>query len=168
MNKHKLIRLNKIIQERIGSLTEEVEIATNVRLNPLYIVDCKDEIECLRWTMRIIRWILERAIDERQQLGVNKETLELADTRKFENMVHDKIQELQIELEDENSVREKEVLRNEIENLNCVLGHLFNLRSDGDEARTIEIREANSNFQQTNHERKELTKTEINAQIQLS
>ena len=37
-------------------------------------------------------------------------------------MVHDKIQELEVELEDANSVREKEVLRNEIENLNCVLG----------------------------------------------
>jgi len=34
---HKLIELQKIIQERVGSLEEEVEIATNVKLNPLYI-----------------------------------------------------------------------------------------------------------------------------------
>ena len=36
---HKLIELQKIIEERIGSLSEEVEIATNVKLNPLYIAD---------------------------------------------------------------------------------------------------------------------------------
>ena len=47
-HKHKLIELRKIIEERIGSLTEEVEIATNVKLNPLYIADRKDEIEFLQ------------------------------------------------------------------------------------------------------------------------
>ena len=45
MRKHKLVELRKIIEDRIGSLTEEVEIATNVKLNPLYIADRKDEIE---------------------------------------------------------------------------------------------------------------------------
>jgi hypothetical protein len=55
MQKHKLLELNKIIVERIGSLSEEVEIATNVKLNPLYIIDRKDEIEFLQWTTRIIR-----------------------------------------------------------------------------------------------------------------
>ena len=43
MHKHRLIELQKIIEERIGPLTEEVEIATNVKLNPLCIVDRKDE-----------------------------------------------------------------------------------------------------------------------------
>ncbi len=43
MQKHKLLELNKIIEERIGSL-REVEIANNVKLNPLYIVDRKDEM----------------------------------------------------------------------------------------------------------------------------
>jgi len=47
MHKHKLIALQKIIEEKIGSLREEVEIATNVKLNPLYIADRKDEIEFL-------------------------------------------------------------------------------------------------------------------------
>jgi hypothetical protein len=54
MRKHKLIELRKIIEERIGSLTEEVEIATNVKLNPLYIADRKDEIGFARWTITII------------------------------------------------------------------------------------------------------------------
>ena len=60
MHKHKLIELRKIIEERIGSLTEEVEIATNVKLNPLYIADRKDEIEFVRWTAAIINSILNR------------------------------------------------------------------------------------------------------------
>ena len=61
MRKHNLIELQKIIEERIGSLTEEVEIATNAKLNALYIDDRKDVIESLRWTTRIIRWVLDRA-----------------------------------------------------------------------------------------------------------
>jgi hypothetical protein len=35
MRKHRLVELQKIIAVRIGSLTKEVEIATNVKLNPL-------------------------------------------------------------------------------------------------------------------------------------
>jgi hypothetical protein len=98
MSKHKLFELNKIIKERVGSLREEVEIATNAKLKPLYIL--KDEIESLRWAIRIIQWILDRANGKRQQLGVTKMRLELEDTKKFENMLHEKIQELEIELED--------------------------------------------------------------------
>jgi len=138
MQKHKLLELNKIIEERIGSLREEVEIATNVKLNPLYIIDRKEEIVSLQWVTRIIRWLLDRAVDGQQQLGVSKIRLELEDTKKFEDMLHDKIQELEIELEDSNTAREKEVLVNEIDTLKCVLGHLFNLKSDGDETRAIE------------------------------
>jgi hypothetical protein len=39
---HILVRLGKIIEERISSLREEVEIASNVQLNPLYIADRRD------------------------------------------------------------------------------------------------------------------------------
>ena len=60
MRKHKLIELRKIIESRIGSLTEEVEISTNVKLNPLYIADRKDEIEFVRWTAATINSILNR------------------------------------------------------------------------------------------------------------
>jgi hypothetical protein len=167
MQKHKLLELNKIIEERIGSLREEVEIATNVKLNPLYIIDRKDEIESLRWTTRIIRCVLDRAIDGRQQLGVSKIRLELEDIKRFENMLHDKIQELEIELEDSNIAREKEVLVNEIDTLDCVLGHLFNLKSGGDETRATETGGVNKNF----HQREKFIKTQdletkISAQIQ--
>jgi hypothetical protein len=112
MHKHKLIELQKIIEVRVGSLTEEVEIATNVKLNPLYIVDLKDEIASLQWTTRIIHWVLDRAVDGQRHLGVNRLQLEPNDIKKFENMIYDKIQELEIELENSNSIREKEVVTN--------------------------------------------------------
>jgi hypothetical protein len=171
MQKHKLLELNKIIEERIGSLKEEVEIATNVKLNPLCIIDRKHEIEFLRWTRRIIRWVLDRATDGRQQLGVSKKRLELEDTKKFENMLHDKIQELEIELKDSNTAREKEVLVNEIDTLKCVLGYLFSLEDGGDETRVRGITGANDNNKKAHRLRKQLIKaqdveSEISAQIQ--
>jgi hypothetical protein len=149
MPKHKLIRLNKIIQERIGSLSEEVETATNAKLNPLYIVDRKDEIKSLQWTARIISWVLDRAIDGRQQIGVSEVRSEFEEIKKFENMLHDKIQELEIELEDSNTDREKEIVENQIDTLKCVLGHLFNLKY-GENARATEIVAASNNYWQTN------------------
>jgi hypothetical protein len=47
MHKHKLIELQKIIDKKIGALKEEVEIARNIKLNPLYTADSKDEIQFL-------------------------------------------------------------------------------------------------------------------------
>ena len=70
MHKHKLIELQKIVNEKIGALKEEVEIGTNVKLNVLYLADGRDEIEFLQWTTRTIQSILNRDIDKRQQLGI--------------------------------------------------------------------------------------------------
>ena len=72
MHKHKLIELQKIVEEKIGSLTEEVEIATNAKLNASYIDDRRDEIQFFQWTTRIIQSILNQDIDERQKLGITK------------------------------------------------------------------------------------------------
>jgi hypothetical protein len=69
MPRHKLIELQKIVADKIGSLREEVEIGTNIKLNSLYIADRWDEIESLQWTQRTIQSILNRDYDERQQLG---------------------------------------------------------------------------------------------------
>jgi hypothetical protein len=66
MRKHKLIELRKIIEVRIGSLIEEVEIATNAKLNELYVADQRDEIQFLQWTTRIIQSISNRDYYERQ------------------------------------------------------------------------------------------------------
>lgn len=90
--------------------------------------------------MRIIHWVLDRAHNkQQQQLEVSKMRLELEDTKKFENMLNDKIQELEIEIEDSDTAREKEILLNEIDTLKCVLGHLFKLKLGDDETRAIEI-----------------------------
>ena len=61
MSRHKLVELQVIVDEKIGTLKEEVEIGTNVKLNQLYLADRRDEIA---WTTRIIQSILNRDIDE--------------------------------------------------------------------------------------------------------
>ncbi|MGH9964381.1 MAG: hypothetical protein ACRD5E_06100 [Nitrososphaeraceae archaeon] len=86
-----------------------------------YLINLKDEIVSLQWTTRIINWVLDRAIDGCQQLGITEMTLELEDIKKFENMLYEKIQELEIELDNSNVDREKEVLLNEIDTLKCVM-----------------------------------------------
>ena len=169
MRKHKLIELQKIIEERIGSLTEEVEIAINVKLNPLYIADRKDEIEFLRWTAIIIYSILSRDIDRKQvQIGT-KMRLELVDTIEFENTLNKRIEELNLKLKESNNLRESDILVNELDTLESILGRLADLKY-GDKARAIEIAEANNNYQQENRLRKQLikiqdTEDEISAQI---
>ena len=171
MRKHKLIELQKIIEERIGSLIEEVEIATNVKLNPLYIADRKDEIEFLRWTATVINSILSRDTDRKQvQLGTTKMRLELADTIEFENTLNKRIEQLNLKLKESNNLRESDILINELDTLESILGRLADLKY-GDKSRVIEIAEANNNYQQANRLRKQLikiqdTEDEISAQIQ--
>jgi hypothetical protein len=157
MRKHKLIELQKIIEESIGSLTEEVEIATNVKLNQLYIADRKDEIELLRWTGSVINSILNRDIDRKQvQLGTTKMRLQLTDVLEFENALQNRIQELNLKLKDCNNLRESDILINEIDTLESILGRLSDLKY-GDKAHAIEIAESNNNYQQANRLRKQLT-----------
>jgi DNA repair ATPase RecN len=156
MRKHKLIELRKIIEERIGSLTEEIEIATNVKLNPLYIADRRDEIEFVRWTVTVIDSILNRDNERKQvQLGTTKMRLQLTDVLEFENILQNKIQELNLKLKESNNLRESDVLINEIDTLESVLGRLADLKY-GDKTRAIEIAEANNNYQQASRLRKQL------------
>jgi hypothetical protein len=168
MSKHQLIELQTIIEETIGSLKEEVEIGTNVKLNPLYIADRRDEIEFRIWTTRVIQAILNRGIDEQQQLGVDKKRLEMMETIEFENVLQEKIQELKLKLKDCDNLRESDILINEIDTLDSTLGRLMDLKY-GDKARAIEIVETNHDFKQANRIRKQLvkihdTEDEISAQ----
>lgn len=168
---HKLIELQKITEERISSLREEVEIATNVKLNPLYIVDRRDEIEFLEWATRIVRSILNRNNGRQQeQVGGTKNQLEVADTIEFENILKARTNELNSKLKESSNLRESDTLINEIDTLESVLGCLSDLKYGG-KARAIEIAEANNNFQQARSLRKELCdiqdlESEISAQIQ--
>lgn len=168
MPKHKLLELQKIIEERTGSLTEEVEIATNVKLNPLYIADRKDEIEFLQWIKRVIQSILNRDNDDHQQLGVTKKRLEMMQTIEFENTLQERIQELKLKLKDSDDLRESDILINKIDTIESTLGRLMDLKY-GDKARAMEIAEANHDFKQANRIRKQLvkihdTEDEISAQ----
>jgi hypothetical protein len=171
MQKHKLLELNKIIEERIGSLREEVEIGTNVKLNQLYIADRRDEIEFLQWIVRIIQPILNRDNDnERHQLGITKKRLEMMRTIEFENTLQERVQELNLKLKESNNLRESDILINEIDTLESVLGRLSDLKY-GDKARAIEIAEANHDFRRAIQLRKQINKlqdleSEISAQIQ--
>ena len=157
MHKHLLIELQKIIEDRIGSLVEEVEIATNVKLNVLYIADRKDEIEFLQWIIRVIQSILSRDHDERQQLGVTKKRLEMMETIEFENSLQERVQELNLKLKDCNNLRESDVLINEIDTLESILGRLSDLKY-GAETQAIEVANANYDFKQANRLRKKLIK----------
>jgi hypothetical protein len=70
---HRLNRLEKIIEERIGSLREEIEIATNVRLSPLYKADRQDKVQFLQWKTRLIKPILNQ-VDEQREEPWNSQT----------------------------------------------------------------------------------------------
>jgi hypothetical protein len=184
MSKHKLAELQKMLDEKIGTLKEEVEIGTNVRLNPLYIADRRDgtnvrlnplyiadrrdEIEFLQWTQRIIQSILNRDYDERQQLGAPIKRLEMMDTIEFETTLQERVQELELKLKDCNSLRALDILINEIDTLESILGRLSDLKY-GAETRAIEVANANNDFKQANRLRKQLIKiqdieSEITAQ----
>ena len=168
MLKHKLIELQKIIEIRIGSLIEEVEIGTNVKLNPLYVADRRDEIEFLQWIVRIIQPILNRDNGEQHQIGNTKKRLEMMQIIEFENTLQERVQELNLKLKDSNNLRESDILINEIDTLESILGRLSDLKY-GDKARAIEIAEANNDFKQAIRLRKQImkiqdTKVEIGAQ----
>ena len=74
-----------------------------------------------------------------------------------------------MKLKESNNLRESDVLINEIDTLESILGRLSDLKY-GDKSRAIEIAEANNNYQHANRLRKQLikiqdTEDEISAQI---
>ena len=153
MRKHKLIELRKIIEVRIGSLIEEVEIATNAKLNELYVADQRDEIQFLQWTTRIIQSISNRDYYERQQHGALQKRIEMMDMIEFENMLQERIEELNFKLKNTRNLRE--FLKNEIDVLESILGLLSDLKY-GAETQAIEVANANYDFKQANRLRKKL------------
>src|SRR5918996_2586240 len=167
MSKHKLVELQEVIDEKIGSLREEVAIGTNVRLNPLYVADRRDEIGFLQWAIGIIKSILNRDHDEHQHL-VTKKRLEMMETMEFENTIQERVQELKTKLKDCSDLRESDILINEIDTLESTLGHLMDLKY-GDKAQAIEIAEANHDYKRASRIRRQFvrihdTEDEIRAQ----
>jgi hypothetical protein len=118
----------------------------------------KDEIEFLRWTTSVINSILNRDINLKLvQLGTTKMRLQLTDVLEFENALQNRIQELNLKLKDCNNLRESNILINELDTLESILGRLSDLKY-GDKARAIEIAESNNNYQPANRLRKQLIK----------
>ena len=123
----------------------------------IYIADRRDEIEFLQWTTRTIQSILNRDIDERQQLGITKKRLEMMDTIEFQNALQERVEEQNLKLKDSNNLRESDILINEIDTLESILGRLSDLKY-GAETRAIEVANANYDFKQANRLRKKLIK----------
>lgn len=143
-----------------------------MKLNPLYISDRKDEIEFLQWIIRTIQPILNRDNDERQQLATTKKRLEMMDTIEFENTLQESVQELNLKLQESNNLRESDILVNEIDMLESILGRLSDLKY-GEKVRAMEIAEANYDFKQAIRLRKQLvkiqdTEDEISAQCSIT
>jgi hypothetical protein len=138
MSKHKLIELQKVIDE------------------------------FLQWIMRVIQPILNRDTYDHQQLGVTKNRLQMMQIIEFENILQERIQELKLKLKDSDDLRESDILINEIDTLESVLGRLSDLKY-GEKARAIEVAEANHNYKQATRLRKQIIKiqdieSEISAQ----
>ena len=83
--------------------------------------------------------------------------MELADCIEFENILQNRIQELNLKLKESNNLRESDVLINEIDTLENILGRLLDVKY-GDKTRAIEIGEADHNFKQAGCLRKQLNK----------
>jgi hypothetical protein len=83
--------------------------------------------------------------------------LELADVVKFENILKERLRELDMKLKEFNNLRESDILINEIDTLDSILGRLMDLKY-GEKTRAIEISEANQDFRRANRLRKQINK----------
>ena len=94
----------------------------------------------------------------------------MMDTIEFQNALQERVEEQNLKLKDSNNLRESDILINEIDTLESILGRLSDLKY-GAETRAIEVANANYDFKQANRLRKKLIKfqdveSEISAQIQ--
>jgi flagellar hook-basal body complex protein FliE len=151
-------------------LREEIEIAINVQLSPLYIADRRDEVEFLEWTRRVVGLVLNHVEEKQEILVTSKERQELTDIIEFESVLKERIEDLNVKLKNSNNLRESDILVNEIDTLESILGRLSDLKY-GDKARAIEIAEANKNFKYAKRLREELCdihdmESEISANVE--
>ena len=83
--------------------------------------------------------------------------LQLTDVIEFENIVQNRIQEVNLKHKESNSLRKSDILIEEIDTLKSVLGRLADLKY-GDRVRAVEIAEANHDFRRTIQLRKQINK----------
>jgi hypothetical protein len=96
--------------------------------------------------------------------------LELSDCIEFENALQNRVQELNLKLKESNNLRESDIIINEIDTLESILGRLADLKY-GNRVRAMEIAEANQDFRRAIQLRKQINKmqdleSEISEQIQ--
>jgi hypothetical protein len=94
-----------------------------------------------------LNWVNKQDQQKEEKLGATKRRKKLAEIIEFEYILGERIQELNMKLKDSDTPRESDILINEIDTLECILGHLSDLKY-GDMTMAIEIAEANRNFQQ--------------------
>ena len=83
--------------------------------------------------------------------------LELADTIKFKNTLNKRIEELNLKLKESNNLRESDILINEIDTLESILGRFSDLNY-GDKVRAIKIAEAKNDLRQAKRLRSHVNK----------
>jgi regulator of extracellular matrix RemA (YlzA/DUF370 family) len=83
--------------------------------------------------------------------------LQLTDVIEFENIVQNRIQEVNLKHKESNSLRKSDILIEEIDTLKSVLGRLADLKY-GDRVRAVEIAEANHDFRRAIQLRKQINK----------
>jgi hypothetical protein len=79
------------------------------------------------------------------------------ETIEFENTLQERLEELNLKLKDCNNLLASDILINEIDTLQSILGRLSDLKY-GVETQAIEVANANYDFKQANRLRKKLTK----------
>jgi hypothetical protein len=74
----------------------------------------------------------------------------MMDMIEFENTLQERVQDLKLKLKDYDSLPASDILINEIDMFESILGRLIDLKY-GAETRAIEVANANNDFKQANH-----------------
>jgi hypothetical protein len=83
------------------------------------------------------------------------------DVIEFENIwLQERVQDLKLKLKDCNSLRASDILINEIDTLESILGRLSDLKYGAD-TQAIEAANSNNDFKQANRLRKQLIKIQV-------
>jgi hypothetical protein len=83
--------------------------------------------------------------------------LQFADCIEFENILQNRVQELNLKLKESDNLRESDILINEIDTLETILGRLADLKF-GNRVRAMEIAEADHDFRRAIRLRKQINK----------
>jgi hypothetical protein len=75
-----------------------------------------------------LNWVNKQDQQKEEKVGATKRRKKLAEIIEFEYILGERIQELNMKLKDSDTPRESDILINEIDTLECILGHLSDLK----------------------------------------